>query len=117
MQKNIYGKRSEIVAANYLKKKKYKILEMNYKNNIGEIDIIAKDKNYIVFCKNIGQIKKFFESPYEDIMDYCDTIINEIGSVPSGNVLNITNKLSLKEDDNKWDLNLFFNILEWKKLT
>lgn len=77
---------------------------------------IGKDKKYSIYCKNIGQAKKFFESPYEDIMAYCDTIINEISLVSSGNVLNITNKLSLKEDDNKWDLNLFFNILEQKLL-
>ena len=51
MQKNIYGKRSEIIASQFLKEKGYKIIAVNYKNKIGEIDIIAKDKNAIVFVE------------------------------------------------------------------
>ena len=58
MQKNIFGKRSEIIAMNFLKKKGYKILETNYKNTIGEIDIIAKDNDYIVFVEVKGRISK-----------------------------------------------------------
>ena len=60
MQKNTYGKRSEIIASDYLKKKGYKILEVNYKNNVGEIDIIAKDKDYIVFV----EVKSRTNNPY-----------------------------------------------------
>ena len=60
MQKNILGKRSEIIAMNFLKKKGYKILETNYKNSIGEIDIIAKDNDYIVFVEVKGRMSKKF---------------------------------------------------------
>lgn len=42
------GNVGEFKACEYLKKKKYKIIETNYKNLIGEIDIIAvKNKNLI----------------------------------------------------------------------
>lgn len=51
MQKDIFGQSGEIIASNYLKKKNYKILELNYKNKIGEIDLIAKDGEYIVFVE------------------------------------------------------------------
>ncbi len=34
----------EKLAENYLKKKKYKIIEKNFQNKFGEIDLIARDK-------------------------------------------------------------------------
>ena len=67
MQKNIYGKTSEIIAADFLKKKGYKILAMNYKNKIGEIDIIAKDKKIIVFVEVKARLSKAFGHPLEAI--------------------------------------------------
>ena len=48
---NIVGKKYELIATNYLKQKGYKILENNYKNIIGEIDIICKDNDIIVFVE------------------------------------------------------------------
>jgi putative endonuclease len=48
---SIIGKKGEIKAANYLKKLGYKIIETNYKNNIGEIDIIAALKGVLCFVE------------------------------------------------------------------
>ena len=45
------GKMGEDAAAKYLKKLGYKILEQNYFCRMGEIDIIARDKEYIVFVE------------------------------------------------------------------
>lgn len=51
------GKTGEMIAANYLLKKGYSILEMNFQNNLGyrmgEIDIVAKDRETeeIVFAE------------------------------------------------------------------
>ena len=46
------GKKYEEEAANYLKSLNYKILELNFKLlPIGEIDIIAKDKETLVFVE------------------------------------------------------------------
>ena len=81
MQKNIYGKRSEIIAANYLKKKKYKILEINYKNDIGEIDIIAKDKDYIVFVEVKSRISQKFGHPFEAIDEEKQRKIHAVASI------------------------------------
>ena len=67
MQKNIYGKTSEIIASNYLKKKGYKIIKTDYKNKIGEIDIIAKDKNYLVFVEVKARMSRKFGDPLEAI--------------------------------------------------
>ena len=49
------GERGEKAALNYLKKQGYKILETNFFNprgrRLGEIDIIAKDKEEVVFVE------------------------------------------------------------------
>ena len=54
-QKNFYkkflGRAGELKAAEYLKKKGFKILKTNYKTYCGEIDIIALDKENIVFIE------------------------------------------------------------------
>jgi len=46
-----FGKESESIAIRHLKKNGYKILEQNYRNKLGEIDIIAKDKDTLVFIE------------------------------------------------------------------
>ena len=47
----IFGSKGELIAANYLKTQHYKIVETNYKNEIGEIDIIATYNKIIVFVE------------------------------------------------------------------
>lgn len=64
---NIQGKKYEIIATNYLKEKGYKILESNYKNKIGEIDIVCKDKDYIVFVEVKYRTSSKFGRPIEAI--------------------------------------------------
>ncbi len=46
-----FGKESESIAVRYLKKNGYKILEQNYRNQLGEIDIIARDKKTLAFVE------------------------------------------------------------------
>ena len=46
-----FGRRSEDLAVNHLKKKGYKIIERNYRTKLGEIDIIAKDGRSLVFVE------------------------------------------------------------------
>lgn len=45
------GETGEEYAVKFLKKKKYDIVERNYRKRYGEIDIIAENKNYIVFVE------------------------------------------------------------------
>lgn len=45
------GKSGEKIAAEYLKAKGFEILFTNYRYGHKEIDIIARDKNYIVFVE------------------------------------------------------------------
>lgn len=62
------GEAGEKVAAKYLKKRGYKILEFNFSNDkgrrMGEIDVIAKDGNTIVFV----EVKTRSLSPRNDVL-------------------------------------------------
>jgi putative endonuclease len=46
-----FGEQGESLAVWYLKQNGYKIIEQNYRNRMGEIDIIAQDKKTIVFVE------------------------------------------------------------------
>lgn len=46
-----FGRESESIAIKHLKRHGYKILEQNYRTKLGEIDIIAKDRESLVFVE------------------------------------------------------------------
>lgn len=48
---NLSGAWGEAVAAEYLQKKKYKILATGYRSRFGEIDLIAANKKYLAFVE------------------------------------------------------------------
>jgi putative endonuclease len=45
------GDQGELIAKKHLQSLGFEILEMNYRFGRGEIDIIAKDGDYLVFCE------------------------------------------------------------------
>lgn len=51
LNKRELGNNKESVAAEFLRKKNYEILHRNFRCRTGEIDIVAKDGEYIVFCE------------------------------------------------------------------
>ena len=59
------GKLAEDVATDALIKKGYTILERNFSNKFGEIDIIARDKNILVFVEVKAKIGTNFGLPEE----------------------------------------------------
>jgi putative endonuclease len=61
------GALGEKLAAEYLKKRSYKILETNYRCPDGEIDIIAKHKGYLVFVEVRTKTSLEFGHPEESI--------------------------------------------------
>ena len=50
-KKIITGREGEKIAAAFLKKNGYRIIEINFRCPIGEIDIIAKEKKDLVFVE------------------------------------------------------------------
>ncbi len=58
-----FGEQGEALAVRRLKKEGYKIIETNYRTRLGEIDIIAKDKDTIVFVEVKTRNSVQFGSP------------------------------------------------------
>ncbi len=65
--KKLLGRNGEKLAVKYLKKIGYKIVCVNYKNRFGEIDIIAKDKDYTVFAEVKTRTSDAYGSPSEAV--------------------------------------------------
>lgn len=51
MQRAVAGQEGEALAAAYLEKKGYQVLERNYRIRFGEIDLIAQDHETLVFVE------------------------------------------------------------------
>ena len=62
-----FGEKGEALAVRRLKKSGYKIIETNYRNRLGEIDIIAKEKNTIVFVEVKARRSVHFGSPKQAV--------------------------------------------------
>lgn len=48
---NLAGAWGEALAAEYLRKKRYKIVAAGYRSRFGEIDLIAENKRFLVFVE------------------------------------------------------------------
>jgi putative endonuclease len=63
MKKSELGKKGEDQASAYLKENHFKILERNYRSRYGEIDVIAREGNTIVFVEVKLRTTDQFGSP------------------------------------------------------
>lgn len=66
-QKQTLGKLGENIAEKFLKEKGYKILERHYCLRGGEIDLIAKDGDFIVFIEVKTRTSDKFGNPEESV--------------------------------------------------
>ena len=51
MARNETGPWGEALAAEYLQKKRYSLVACNYRSRYGEIDVIVKNRKYLVFVE------------------------------------------------------------------
>ena len=63
MQEKELGKKGEEVALRFLKKNGYKIIEKNYVCKMGEMDIIAREKDTLVFVEVKTRTSMVFGPP------------------------------------------------------
>ena len=62
-----FGEQGEALAVRCLKKAGYKIIETNYRTRLGEIDIIARDKDTIVFVEVKSRRSVHFGNPKQAV--------------------------------------------------
>ena len=61
------GAEGEILAANYLRKNKYKVIGAGYSGPYGEIDLIAQKGEFIVFVEVKARKNESFGRPCESV--------------------------------------------------
>ena len=96
-KKNV-GNKGEIAAAEYLVSNDYQVVKVNYKTKYGEVDIICKNGDYIVFVE-VKTRKK-------------GTLASGVYSVNKKKTNNIFKVASFYISDNKIDKQPRFDIIE-----
>ena len=66
-QRHELGRNGEEISCDYLENKGYEILERNFRYKKYEIDIIAKDKNELVFIEVKTRSQKEYGLPAESV--------------------------------------------------
>ena len=106
-QQQKIGKKGEDLAVKFLKKKSYKIIERNFRaGKYGEIDIIAKDKDELVFVEvktktnkmllhDIKMLNKYYDDKSVDNRKNIDAIY-EIANTINHVIENINNDVMIK---------------------
>lgn len=69
-QKQFAGRIGEVAAAEYLRKKGYKIIDRNFRIRNGEIDIVSIVNNILVFVEVKTRLSHQFGTPFEAISYY-----------------------------------------------
>ena len=67
MKRQETGKLGEQIACKALEKKGYRILEKNYRCRHGEIDLVARQRDYIVFVEVRSKTGNSFGTPEESL--------------------------------------------------
>ena len=65
---NLVGAWGEQIAAEYLRKKRYKILAAGYRCRFGEIDLIVSDRKFLVFV----EVKLRKSAQFAKALEYVD---------------------------------------------
>lgn len=66
---NLVGAWGEALAAEYLRRKHYKIVATGYRCRFGEIDIIVRDKKYLIFV----EVKLRKSGSFAKALEYVDS--------------------------------------------
>lgn len=68
MAGNLTGRWGESVAAEYLRRKRYTVIAANYRCRLGEIDLIAENRHYLVFV----EVKLRKSARFAEAMEFVD---------------------------------------------
>lgn len=65
---NLAGAWGEALAAQYLQKKRYKIIATNYRTRFGEIDLVAANRHFLIFV----EVKLRKSDKFANAFEYVD---------------------------------------------
>jgi putative endonuclease len=65
---NLLGSWGEAMAAEYLRKKRYEVVAAGYRSRFGEIDLIVRDRKFLVFV----EVKLRKTDDFAKAMEYVD---------------------------------------------
>ena len=106
------GRAGEAAAVDFLKRNGYKIIQRNYKNKLGEIDIIAKDNNVLCFIEVKTRTNFNYGYPQEAITFTKQKKINKVAMsyLKLYNLLNTSARFDIisvvLNNQNKFDIEL-----------
>lgn len=69
MKAHTFGQSGEVIAVKFLRQQGYRILERNFRTKCGEIDIIARKKNQLVFIEVKTRSSSNFGLPEEAVTE------------------------------------------------
>ena len=67
MEKHLLGRFGEVIASRYLRCHGYDVICAHYNCRLGEIDIVAEDGDYLVFCEVKYRKSTGYGSPIEAV--------------------------------------------------
>ena len=67
MKKKPLGRKGENLAASYLREQGWEIIERNYRTRLGEIDLVCRDHNTIVFVEVKTRTETDFARPDQSV--------------------------------------------------
>ena len=68
--KHDLGQKGEAIVVSYLKEQGYEVLETNYRNRMGEVDIIAKEGDVWCFIEVKTRLSDYYGDGLEAITDF-----------------------------------------------
>lgn len=68
LKRKILGRHGEEIAARYLEKNGFRLLRKNYRCRLGEIDLVAMDRDYLVFVEVRSKSSDEFGEGYESLL-------------------------------------------------
>lgn len=69
LRRKMLGRQGEEIAARYLEKNGFKLLRKNYRCRLGEIDLIAMDRDFLVFVEVRSKSGDEYGEGYESLVN------------------------------------------------
>lgn len=81
------------------------------KEQLQQFLMVQDNQNVLEVAKTPGQILEYQNHPISEMMALSNLILERIGGANISNALTLTNRLAFKEEKDKYDARIFFDVL------